>query len=69
MTTVQMKVFRETTKDWKEKVSNHTYILSPDKQWMYGFIPEGKPASAVKMMKQRIQFSSRYRTFKELKSK
>jgi len=66
---IEMKVFRETTRDWTDKTPNHTYILSPDKQWMYGFIPIGKPASAVKMFSKRIQFSSRYRTFKEMKSK
>ena len=62
-----MKVFRETTKDWTVKQDNHVYILSDDKQWMYGYIPKGQPASAVRMLKQRIQFSTRYRTFKEMK--
>ena len=66
---IEMRVFRETTRDWKDKVANHTYMLSPDKQWMYGFIPIGKPTSAVKMFSKRIQFYSRYRTFKEMKSK
>lgn len=62
-----MVVFRETT-EWSDPmVKNGTYILSPDKQWMYGFIPSGKPASAVKLFKNRIQFDKRHRTFVKVK--
>ena len=62
-----MVVFRETTKDWADKCPNHTYILSPDKQWLYGYIREGRPASEVKMLKNRIRFDTRYRTFVRMK--
>ena len=63
-----MVVFRETTSDWAESyVKNGTYILSPDKQWLYGFIPAGARAKDVKMLKNRIRFDKRYRTFVKVK--
>ena len=62
-----MVVFRETTKDWYGNVANHTYILSPDKRWLYGFIPSGKTAKDVQMLKGRIGFDTRYRTFERVK--
>jgi len=67
MAQVDMKVFKETTKDWVGTPTNHTYILSPDKRWMYGFVRQGTPAREVKMFKSRIGFDARYRTFKEVK--
>ena len=63
----EMKVFRETTSDWSVPQDNHIYILSPDKRWMYGYVPKGKSARDVVMLKHRLQFDTRYRTFKELK--
>jgi hypothetical protein len=63
----KLKVFRETTKDWSVPQKNHTYILSSNKQWMYGYITEGKSARDVVMLKNRMQFNTRYRTFKEVK--
>ena len=64
---VVMVVFRETT-EWSESnVKNGTYILSPDKQWMYGFIPAGARAKDVKMFKNRIGFDKRHRTFVRVK--
>jgi hypothetical protein len=63
-----MVAFRETTKDWSDaSAKNHTYILSPDKRWLYGFVPSGQPASSVKMLKNRVGFDARYRTFTKLK--
>lgn len=62
-----MKVFRETTAGGY--YPNHTYILSPHKQWMYGYVPAGKSGKDVKMLKNRVRFDSRYRTFVEMKSK
>ena len=64
---IELRAFRETTKDWTVKQANHTYILSKDKQWMYGYIPAGQPAKAVRMLKNRIRFDARYRTFTEIK--
>lgn len=64
-----MKVFVETTKDWSVPQENHTYILSPDKRWMYGYVPKGKSARDAVMLKNRLQFDTRYRTFRELKSR
>jgi hypothetical protein len=66
----EMKVFRETTKDWADPyIKNGTYILSPNKEWLYGYIPAGARASEVKMLKNRIRFDKRYRTFVEVKSR
>jgi len=63
-----MVVFRETTSDWADpNIKNGTYILSPDKQWLYGYIAHGQPASTVKMLKSRIRFDKRYRTFVKIK--
>ena len=62
-----MVVFRETTADWVGNVKNGTYILSPDKQWMYGYIAPGKLAKDVKLFKNRIQFDKRHRTFIRMK--
>ena len=65
---IDMVVFRETTSDWADpNIKNGTYILSPDKQWLYGYIAGGKPASTVKMLKNRIRFDTRYRTFVKVK--
>ena len=56
------KLFKETTSDWSTPVTNHIYLLSPDKQWMYGMVmPETRE---LRVFKKRIQFSARYRTFK-----
>ena len=56
------KLFKETTSDWSTPVTNHIYLLSPDKQWMYGMVKAG--TRDLQMFKKRIQFSARYRTFK-----
>lgn len=65
--TDKLRVFRETTADWSVPQKNHTYILSANKQWMYGYITEGKSARDVVMLKNRMQFNTRYRTFREVK--
>ena len=63
-----MVVFRETTSDWADpSIKNGTYILSPDKQWLYGYIPAGKCGRDVKLFKNRIQFDKRHRTFVRVK--
>lgn len=62
-----MAVFRETTSNWTVPQKNHTYILSPDKQWMYGYVPYGKSGKDAVMLKNRIRFDTRYRTFTKLK--
>jgi hypothetical protein len=60
-----MKLFRETTKDWQQPTPNHAYVLSDDKQWMYGYVKAG--TRDLITLKNRIKFSTRYRTFVELK--
>lgn len=65
---IDMVVFRETTSDWSDSyIKNGTYILSPNKEWLYGYIAAGRPASTVKMLKNRIRFDTRYRTFVKVK--
>jgi len=60
-----MKLFRETTKDWQVPQQNHAYVLSDDKQWMYGYVKAG--TREMIEFKKRIQFNTRYRTFVELR--
>jgi hypothetical protein len=60
-----MKLFRETTKDWQQPTPNHAYVLSDDKQWMYGYVKAG--TRDLITLSKRIKFSARYRTFVELK--
>jgi hypothetical protein len=60
-----MKLFRETTKDWQVPQANHAYVLSDDKQWMYGYVKAG--TRDLITFKKRIQFNTRYRTFVELR--
>jgi hypothetical protein len=64
---IDMVVYRETTKWSDAYIKNGTYILSPNKEWLYGYIAGGKPASTVKMLKNRIRFDTRYRTFVKVK--
>jgi len=64
---VDMVVFRETTVWDDAYIKNGTYILSPNKEWLYGYIAHGQPASTVKMLKNRIRFDKRYRTFVKVK--
>ena len=60
-----MKLFRETTKDWAVPQANHAYVLSDDKQWMYGYVKAG--TRDLITLKNRIRFDTRYRTFVQLK--
>jgi hypothetical protein len=60
-----MRAFQETTKDWLHPCPNHIYYLTDDKSKMVAFynVNTGK----VTKFKNAIGFSTRYRTFKELK--
>lgn len=60
-----MKLFRETTKDWQVPQQNHAYVLSDDKQWMYGYVKAG--TRDLITLSKRIRFDTRYRTFVQLK--
>jgi hypothetical protein len=60
-----MKLFRETTKDWQQPTPNHAYVLSDDKQWMYGYVKAG--TRDLITLSKRIRFDARYRTFVALK--
>ena len=61
------KLFKETTTDWSNPTPNHIYLLSPDKQWLYGYVTIG--TRDLRMLKGRIKFSPRYRTFSVVRSK
>jgi hypothetical protein len=61
---IEMKVFRETTKDWTDKTPNHTYILSPDKQWMYGYVKAS--TGEIQEMGTPYRFKASGRKFKEV---
>lgn len=60
-----MKAFLETTKDWKDPVSNHIYYLTDDKSKMVAFYNVDN--KTIKKFSKPIRFDTRYRTFKELK--
>ena len=51
-----MKLFRETTKDWQVPQANHAYVLSDDKQWMYGYVKAG--TRELVEFRNRIQFNT-----------
>lgn len=53
-----MKYFRETT-DWD--TPNHTYLLDDSKQYMHGYIQQGR--ADTEMFKSPIRFDTRGRTF------
>jgi hypothetical protein len=62
-----MRVFQETTKDWTQKVSNHIYYTSDNKEKIVAFfnVDSGK----VTKFKNPIRWDMRRRTFKELSHK
>lgn len=64
-----MRAFQETTKDWKShfEVPNHIYYLTDNKEKLIAF--HNVNTGETKKFKNPIFFSTRYRTFKELKHK
>lgn len=58
-----MITVQETTK-WAGNYPNHKYILSDNKQWMYGFIRNGE--TFPKIFNRPIQFDIKGRTFQIL---
>jgi hypothetical protein len=62
-----MKLFKETTQDWAVPTKNHTYLLSDNKEWLYGIVRAG--TRDLEMLSSRIKFSTRHRTFKLVKTK
>jgi hypothetical protein len=59
-----MKILQETTV-WEGKVPNHIYYVTDNKERLLGYIKAGSNEPVV--MSKPIKFSTRYRTFKELK--
>lgn len=62
-----MRLYKETTKDWSTPTKNHTYLLSDNKEWLYGIVREG--TRDLEMLRQRIKFSTSRRTFKLVRTK
>jgi hypothetical protein len=57
-----MKFFKETTQ-WE--IPNHIYLLSTDKNKMYGYIRCG--TEVAETFKKPYRFDARYRTFQEVR--
>lgn len=61
-----MKILQETT-IWESKVPNHIYYVNDAKDMLLAMIKSSNNEPVV--FKQPIKFSTRYRTFKEIKVK
>lgn len=62
-----MKLFKETTSDWTVPTKNHTYLLSDNKEWLYGIVRAG--TRDLEMLGARIKFSASRRTFKLVRTR
>lgn len=60
-----MKFYQETTV-WKSNTPNHTYLLDDHKSKIYAYVKNG--VGLVISFKTPIPFSSRGRTFREVKN-
>lgn len=60
-----MRLYKETTSDWATPTKNHTYLLSDNKEWLYGIV-RGKD---LEVFKTKMKFNTRYRTFKLVRTK
>lgn len=58
-----MLILKETSK-WPDATPNHTYIVSDNKEFVYGYIKKG--TSKIELFSKRGRFYARYRTFKLL---
>lgn len=56
-----MLILKETSK-WPDATPNHTYIVSDNKEFVYGYIRAG--STKMEMFSKRGRFYARYRTFK-----
>lgn len=59
-----MKILQETTK-WDSAVPNHIYYVTDNKERLLAYIKTGSNEPVV--LSKPMKFSTRYRTFKELK--
>jgi len=59
-----MKILQETTV-WEGSVPNHIYYVNDAKDMLYAMITASR--NEPRMFSKPIKFSTRYRTFKELK--
>jgi hypothetical protein len=62
-----MRLYKETTIDWAVPVKNHTYLLSDNKEWLYGIVRAG--TRDLEMLSSRIKFSTSRRTIKLVRNK
>lgn len=60
-----MLILKETTK-WPDFTPNHTYVVSNNKEFVYGYIKQG--CTRIEMFSKRGRFYARYRKFKLLGS-
>ena len=58
-----MLLLKETS-EWPDSTPNHTYVVSDNKEFVYGYIMQG--ALKIEMFKNRSRFHQRYRKFKLL---
>jgi hypothetical protein len=58
-----MLLLKETSK-WPDSTPNHTYVVSDNKEFVYGYIKQG--ALKIEMFKNRSRFHQRYRKFRLL---
>ena len=59
-----MKILQETTV-WDSAVPNHIYYVNDSKEKLLAYIKAG--SNEPVMLSKPIKFSTRYRTFKEIK--
>lgn len=62
-----MRLYKETTSTWTVPTKNHTYLLSDNKEWLYGIVRAG--TRDLEMLSSRIKFSASRRTFKLVRTK
>ena len=58
-----MLLLRETSK-WLDSTPNHTYVVSDNKEFVYGYIKAGH--RKIELFSKRGRFHSRYRSFRLL---
>ena len=58
-----MLILKETS-EWPDSTPNHTYVVSDNKEFVYGYIKQG--CTRIEMFSKRGRFYARYRKFKLL---
>ena len=58
-----MLLLKETSQ-WPDSTPNHTYVVSDNKEFVYGYIKQG--ALKIELFSKRGRFHQKYRKFKLL---